>query len=138
MTSQHSTMNDCQIATEGDLVVVRALLRNYSQAVGLSVLDMTKLITAGSELARNILKYASSRGGKMVITEVSAGHRLGVRAVFVDEGPGIPNIEKAMQDGFSTGGSMGIGQPGAKRLSDEFSIASEEGKTVVTIVKWKR
>lgn len=138
MSAQQSSIDHCRITGELDLVMVRALLRNYSLAAGLSVLDMTKLITAGSELARNIIKYADGCDGQMKIDEVSSGHRRGVRATFIDTGPGIPNLDKAMQDGFSTGGSMGIGLPGAKRLSDEFSIESKPGQTVVTIIKWKR
>jgi serine/threonine-protein kinase RsbT len=117
---------------------VRALLRAHSRRVGFSLVDETKLITAGSEIARNILKYAGDVGGQLVVQELSQGGRNGLRAVFSDRGPGIADVAMAMTDGYSTGGSLGIGLPGARRLVDEFDLKSvpREG-TTVTLIKWK-
>lgn len=131
--------DECHIRSEADLVAVRAMLRNRGVAVGLGMVDLTKFITAGSELARNILKYAGGKGGKLLVEVVGDNRRKGVRAVFDDQGPGIENIELALVDGYSTGSSMGLGLPGAKRLSDEFHIESAPGRgTRVVIVRWKR
>ena len=120
-------------------MAVRASLRVQSDIAGLAQVAQTKLITAGSELARNILKYAGEQGGQMSISLVWAGERRGVRAIFSDQGPGIPDIAAAMKDGYSTGGSLGLGLPGARRLVDEFSLESAPGKgTVITITQWRR
>jgi serine/threonine-protein kinase RsbT len=127
----------CRIATESDLLRVRLLLRERSRELGL--VDQTKLITAGSELSRNILKYAGAAGGHVRVDIVQQEHRRGVRAVFTDAGPGIADVELALKDGYSTGGSLGLGLPGARRLVDEFSIHSSVGQgTTVKIVKWIR
>jgi serine/threonine-protein kinase RsbT len=102
----------------------------------MSVLNQTKLITAASELARNMMKYAG--GGSVLIEVVSKGRDSGVRLTFADKGPGIANVEQAMRDGFSTGKSLGLGLPGARRLVSEFDIQSEPGKgTTVRLIKWK-
>ena len=127
----------CPIAGELDLLRVRQLLREYSRGLGL--VDQTKLVTAGSELARNILKYGGPRGGHMQLEVIEREHKRGVRAVFTDRGPGIADLGLAMQDGYSSSGSLGLGLPGARRLVDEFSIHSAAGEgTAVTIVKWMR
>lgn len=131
--------DDCPIRSEPDLVLVRALMRQHGNLAGLGMVDLTKFITAGSELARNILKYAGAKGGQMRIAVISAGAKQGVRATFLDEGPGIADHQQALQDGYSSGGSLGLGLPGARRLSDEFTLESVPGRgTVVTIVRWKR
>jgi serine/threonine-protein kinase RsbT len=128
----------CAIGGEADLLRVRQLLRERSREVGLGLVDQTKVITAGSELARNILKYGGGRG-RMDLEILSKDRRNGLRAVFADQGPGIPNIDRAMEDGYSSGGSLGLGLPGARRLVDDFLIDSTVGKgTTVTIVKWTR
>jgi len=102
----------------------------------MSILNQTKLITATSELVRNLLKYGG--GGKVVIESVSNGRDNGVRVSFIDNGPGIADLTLAMKDGYSTGRSLGLGLPGTKRLVNEFDIQSELGKgTTVTIIKWK-
>jgi serine/threonine-protein kinase RsbT len=102
----------------------------------MSLVNQTKLITAASELVRNMLKYAG--GGVTTIEVVSKGRENGVRLIFEDKGPGIPDIAQAMKDGFSTGKSLGLGLPGAKRLASEFEIKSTVGKgTTVTLIKWK-
>jgi serine/threonine-protein kinase RsbT len=127
------------IGEESDLLRVRSVLRAEAQDVGMGLTAATKLITAGSELARNIVRYALHGRGELFIERVRDGERQGVRAVFSDAGPGIANVEEAMRDGFSTAGSLGLGLPGTRRLVDEFSIDSEPGRgTTVVIVQWSR
>lgn len=124
------------IVREQDVIPFRNRLKEHAVKIGMSLVNQTKIITAGSELVRNMLKYA--KGGKVYIEVVSKGRENGIRMVFEDTGPGIPNIEQAMKDGFSTGKSLGLGLPGAKRLVSEFKLQSEVGKgTTVTVVKWK-
>ncbi|HEX4373277.1 MAG TPA: anti-sigma regulatory factor [Puia sp.] len=121
---------------EQDVVPCRNRVKEYAGKIGMGLVNQTKLITAASELVRNMLRYAS--GGKVTIEVISKGRDNGIRIVFSDEGPGIKNIEIAMKDGYSTGKSLGLGLPGTKRLVNEFDIKSELGKgTVVTIIKWK-
>jgi serine/threonine-protein kinase RsbT len=106
--------------------------------VGLGLVDQTKLVTAGSELARNILKYAGG-SGQMQLELLKVERRQGLRAVFADSGPGIANLSLALTDGYSTSGGLGLGLPGARRLVDDFHIDSTVGKgTTVAIVKWAR
>jgi serine/threonine-protein kinase RsbT len=127
------------IAEEADLLKVRSMLRAEALNVGMGLTAATKLITAGSELARNIVRYALHGRGEVTIERVSDRERQGVRAVFSDKGPGIANVEDAMRDGFSTAGSLGLGLPGTRRLVDEFSIKSEPGRgTTVVIAQWSR
>jgi serine/threonine-protein kinase RsbT len=127
------------IIMEADLIAVRQALRGQAQRAGLGLVDETKLVTAGSELARNVLKYATGSRGSVRVEQVRARGRRGVRATFRDEGPGIEDVEAALRDGFSTGGSLGLGLPGAKRLTDEMTIDSAPGSgTTVVIVKWGR
>jgi len=124
------------IIREVDVIPFRNRLREYAIKVGMSLVNQTKIITAASELARNMLKYAN--GGQATIEVLSKGRENGIRLVFKDEGPGIADVNLAMKDGFSTGKSMGLGLPGTKRLVSEFFIASEVGKgTTVTVIKWK-
>lgn len=127
------------ISDEADLIRVRKILRTEAEAVGLNLVDATKLITAGSELARNILNYATGRRGRISIEQVYRQGRRGVRATFADDGPGIDDIEAALTDGFSTRGSLGLGLPGARRLVDDMTLTSAAGSgTTVVIVKWQR
>jgi serine/threonine-protein kinase RsbT len=131
-------LSGCAIGGEADLLRVRQLLRERSKQLGMGLVDQTKVITAGSELARNILKYGGGVG-RMEVETLSDDARRGIRVVFADHGPGIANIPKAMEDGYSTSGSLGLGLPGARRLVDDFAIDSTVGKgTTVTIVKWTR
>lgn len=124
------------IVRETDVIPFRNRLKEYANKIGLSLVNQTKIITAASELARNMLKYAG--GGKVDIEVVNKGKENGLRLIFVDEGPGIKDVKQAMQDGFSTGKSLGLGLPGTKRLVSEFAIESEVGKgTKVTVTKWK-
>ncbi len=118
------------------MVRLRQMVRDRAIAAGLSLVDQTKIVTAASELGRNTLIYGG--GGKVIVTLVEEGGRRGVRLEFSDEGPGIPDIAKALSNGFTTGGGLGLGLGGAKRLSDEFHIDSAPGNgTRIVIVKWK-
>jgi len=124
------------IEREQDVVPFRNRVKEYAVKTGMSLVNQTKLITGASELVRNMLKYA--KGGKVIIEVLSTGRESGIRLIFEDKGPGIPDIEQAMQDGFTTGKSMGLGLPGTRRLMNEFNIISEVGKgTTVTVIKWK-
>jgi serine/threonine-protein kinase RsbT len=127
---------EIQLRSSEDVVRLRQVVRDRSVAAGLSLVDQTKIITAASELGRNTLTYGG--GGKVIAAIVSDNGRRGVRLEFIDEGPGIADIGKALTDGFTTGGGLGLGLGGAKRLSDEFDIDSSPGRgTRVTIVRWK-
>jgi serine/threonine-protein kinase RsbT len=124
------------IEKEQDVVPYRNRVKEHAVKIGMSLVNQTKLITAASELVRNMLKYAN--GGIATIEVISRGRDNGIRLVFSDQGPGIPDIKLALKDGFSTGKSLGIGLPGAKRLVSEFDLKSIVGKgTTVTIIKWK-
>jgi serine/threonine-protein kinase RsbT len=124
-----------RVVTERDLVALREELRKRAREVGMSLTVETKLITAGSELGRNMVLYAG--GGEVAIEVVREAGRVGVQATFEDHGPGIADIALAMQDGYSTSRSLGMGLPGAKRLVDRFDIASQVGKgTRVQVVTW--
>ena len=127
---------DFVVAREQDVVPLRNKVRDAAVKAGMSILNQTKLITAASELVRNMLKYGG--GGSVAIETVNNGRDNGVRLVFADKGPGIPDIEMAMKDGYSTGKSLGLGLPGTKRLVNVFDIKSTVGEgTTVTIIKWK-
>jgi serine/threonine-protein kinase RsbT len=134
---QATDVAELPIASGDDVVRVRQAVRARAQAVKLSLVDQTKLVTAASELARNTLVHGGS-GSARVETVQRAG-RSGVRAVFVDDGPGIPDLDLAMTPGWTSGGGMGLGLSGAKRLVDEFDIDTAAGRgTCVTVVKWSR
>jgi serine/threonine-protein kinase RsbT len=123
------------VVREQDVVPFRNRVREYAVRIRMGLVNQTKLITAASELVRNMLNYAN--GGKIRIEIVSRGRDNGIRLTFVDTGPGIKDIGLAMKDGWSTGRSLGLGLPGTKRLVNEFNIQSEAGKgTTVTIIKW--
>jgi serine/threonine-protein kinase RsbT len=124
------------IQTEYDIVNVRKLVREWAVQAQFSLVNQTKLMTAASELARNIYKYAGT--GTMEMNLLNDGKRSGIQLIFIDQGPGIANIELAMTDGFTTGGSLGMGLSGSKRLVNEFDIHSEPGHgTQVAIVLWR-
>ena len=119
-----------------DVVRVRQEVRVRSVAAGFSLVDQTKFVTAASELARNTLDHGG--GGQVRIESVELDGRRGVRLTFEDEGPGIPDIARALQDGFTTGNGLGLGLGGAKRLTNEFNIESRPGEgTRVMIARWK-
>lgn len=138
-------MTDVQIAetstvdvhVDQDVVRVRQVMRTLAVSAALSLVDQTKIVTAASELARNTLIYGG--GGKAVLELVHDGRRHGVRAEFADDGPGISDIGLALSDGYTTGGGLGLGLSGARRLVDEFSLDSAPGQgTRVVITKWGR
>ncbi len=131
-----STSETMPIRAESDVVMVRQRARAVASAAGLGLVDVTKLVTATSELARNALIYGG--GGTARIETLQDGIRKGVRLTFEDQGPGIENIEMAMTDGWTSGNGMGLGLSGAKRLSNEFDIHSVPGQgTRVMIARWK-
>ena len=124
------------IQREPDVVFLRNKTREFAVKIGMSLVGQTKLITAASEIVRNMLRYAN--GGEATLEIILRNNIKGVRLTFTDKGPGISDVRQAMQDGFSTGKSLGLGLPGAKRLSNEFEIKSELGQgTTVTIIRWK-
>ena len=128
--------NTVPIRSGEDVVRVRQEVRRCAIEAGLGLVDQTKIVTAASELARNTLDYG--KGGHAVVDIVQNGTRRGVRIVFEDNGPGIPDIELALKDGYTTGKGMGLGLGGARRLCNEFTIESTQGKgTSVTIARWK-
>jgi serine/threonine-protein kinase RsbT len=119
-----------------DVVVVRQHVRAMAIEAGLKLVDQTKIVTAASELARNTVIYGG--GGTLLLETVTNGIRIGVRLTFEDHGPGIADVELAMKDGYTTGGGLGLGLSGAKRLSNEFEIASKPGEgTRITITRWR-
>ena len=125
------------VSTDQDVVRVRQLVRTVAVQVKLSLVDQTKLVTAASELARNTLVYGG--GGAVEVELVANSRRNGIRIVFADEGPGIADLDLALTDGYTTGGGLGLGLSGARRLVDEFAIDTEVGRgTSITIVKWCR
>ena len=125
------------ILSDMDVAAARIAVRDWARQIELTVLDLTKVMTAASELARNALIHGG--GGTMQLQVVSQGSRKGLRATFSDRGPGIPEIDLAMQDGYTSGGGMGIGLPGARRLVNEFALSTEPGGgTSVTILRWQR
>ncbi|WP_230383857.1 anti-sigma regulatory factor [Pedobacter endophyticus] len=127
--------DNIQVQKEQDVVLLRNRVREVAVKIKMGLVNQTKLITAASELLRNMLRYGG--GGECLIEVVTRGRDNGVRLTFKDQGPGISDIAAAMKDGFSTGKSLGLGLPGAKRLSNEFDIKSKPGEgTVVMILKW--
>jgi serine/threonine-protein kinase RsbT len=125
------------LQSDVDVAAARRGVTELAREIGLSSLDRTRVVTAASELARNTVIYG--RGGVMSLEIVRDGGREGLRLTFEDRGPGIADIRRALDDGYSTGGGMGIGLPGARRLVNEFELTSTEGVgTRVTILRWKR
>ncbi|ONK23509.1 anti-sigma regulatory factor [Siminovitchia sp. FSL H7-0308] len=126
-----------KISNEWDIVAVRQLGRNAAKELGFGVVDQARITTAISELARNIFLYAGE--GKVWIEKEFLDGKKGLKIIAQDQGPGIEDIRRVMEDGYSTSGGLGAGLPGVKRLMDDFNIESEPGKgTVVTAVKWLR
>jgi serine/threonine-protein kinase RsbT len=124
------------IQSQEDVVRVRQVTRERAVSLGFSLVDQTKLITAASELARNTLIHGG--GGEVSIEVLNEGARKGVRLVFSDTGPGIVDINLALKDGYTTGGGLGLGLSGARRLSNEFSVDSKPGEgTRVAITRWR-
>ena len=124
------------IRTAPDIVAVRQVVRTRCLAIGMGLVDLTKIVTAASEIARNTLDYGN--GGTLLLEELRDGLRAGVRLTFQDEGPGIPDIPRALTDGYTSGGGMGLGMGGTKRLVDDFVLESTVGVgTRIAITKWK-
>ena len=124
------------VREQHDIVSVRQVVRSWSLGLGLGLVDLTKLVTAASEIARNTVEYGG--GGSLTIEELRDGVRRGVRLIFEDQGQGIEDVERAMTDGYTSGSGMGLGLGGTKRLVDQFEIESTPGQgTRVAITKWK-
>jgi serine/threonine-protein kinase RsbT len=124
------------MTSDEHVVGLRKLVREHAIALKLSLIDQTKLVTAASELARNTIKYGG--GGKVLMVTLEDGLRRGLRLVFVDDGPGIADVQQALRDGYTSGGGLGLGLGGAKRLVDDFDIDTQAGAgTAVAITKWK-
>lgn len=124
------------VTTENDIVYVRQNVRKWAVEMKFSLVEQTKMVTAASELARNLLIYGG--GGEVQLEQLQEGSRLGLRVIFVDQGPGIADIEQALKDGFTSGKGMGLGLGGAKRLVTDFDIKSAPGQgTRITTTKWR-
>jgi serine/threonine-protein kinase RsbT len=124
------------IQSSEDVVSVRQAVRQRAVELGFNLVDQTKIVTAASELARNTVQYGG--GGRVTIESVEAPGRQGLRLTFEDDGPGIADVELAMRDGYTTGGGLGLGLSGARRLSSEFHIDSAPGKgTRIVITRWR-
>lgn len=124
------------IRSAQDLVLVRQAVRTWAAELRFSLVEQTKMVTAASELARNTLDYG--RGGHVTLQILQEGLRKGLRLSFEDQGPGIPDIELALRDGYTSGGGMGLGLGGARRLVNDFDIVSKVGEgTRVTVTRWK-
>lgn len=124
------------LKSSNDVVLARQRVRQRAMELRFTLVDLTKLVTAASELGRNTLDHG--KGGAMTIEQVGVGGRVGLKLTFEDQGPGIPDVEMALKDGFTTGSGMGLGLGGSKRLVNEFSIDTVPGKgTRITVVRWK-
>ena len=124
------------LGSSEDVVVVRQVVRALAVKLGFSLVDQTKMVTAASELARNTVDYGG--GGTVRLQTVTDGKRIGLRLTFEDKGPGIEDLALALKDGYTSGGGLGLGLGGAKRLSNEFEIVSRPGEgTRVSIARWR-
>src|SRR5262245_14028860 len=130
---KHETL---PVRSETDVVLVRQVVRKWAAELTFSLVDQTKIVTAASELARNTLIHGG--GGTVRLEALAEGVRKGLRLTFEDQGPGIPDVELALRDGYTTGGGLGLGLSGSKRLVSQFDIDSRVGEgTRVTVIKWK-
>jgi serine/threonine-protein kinase RsbT len=128
--------DELPIQSPSDIVVARQAVRSAATGLGFSLVDQTKMVTAASELARNTLDYGG--GGVIRILHIEENPRKGLRLEFEDHGPGIPDVQLALKDGYTTGGGLGLGLGGARRLVNDFAIESQPGQgTRVTITRWK-
>ncbi len=127
----HHELND-----EAALVDARGFIKLHAKDMGFSMLNQTKIVTAASELGRNVLEHGL--GGSVLCESLGAGERMGIRLTFEDSGPGIENLELALSDGYTSKNGLGLGLSGSKRLMDEFEILTEVGVgTTIVVVKWK-
>jgi serine/threonine-protein kinase RsbT len=130
-----STILELPLKAQEDVVTVRQVVRKHAVSIGLSLIDQTKFVTAASELGRNTVIHGG--GGSAQVEIIEQGSKRGIRLTFTDQGPGISDIERAMRDGYTSGGGLGLGLGGAKRLASEFKIESTPGiGTRVTITQW--
>lgn len=137
MTPGQGEAHVLPLKTDEDVVRLRKQVREDLVALGFSLIDQTKMVTAASELARNTLRYGG--GGEAHMYHLTDGNRRGLSLSFVDQGPGIEDIGLALTDGYTSGGGLGLGLSGAKRLADEFEIDTAPGRgTTVKIAKWKK
>lgn len=135
---ERNDTGECHIGSEGDIVTCRKIIRNVTTVAGFGMTDVTRIVTAVSELARNVYVHSKS-DGVMRWSVLQQPGKVGIELIFQDYGKGIPNIEQAMEAGFTTAGSMGMGLSGVKRLMDEMQVTSEvDVGTTVKIVKWGR
>jgi serine/threonine-protein kinase RsbT len=135
MTNQRE--GQVRIESESDIITVRKVVRDTARALGFGVTDVTRIVTAASELTRNVYLYASS--GVMRWRQLDTSGIVGLELIFEDQGPGMADVEQAMEPGYSTSGGLGLGLPGAKRLMDDMDIQSAVGKgTTVKVRKWRR
>ncbi|HLJ86090.1 MAG TPA: anti-sigma regulatory factor [Candidatus Angelobacter sp.] len=124
------------IQSSADVVIARQAVRAWTLELKFGLVDQTKMVTAASELARNTLEHGG--GGSMTMELINNGVRKGLRLIFEDRGPGIPNIERALEDGFTTKSGMGLGLGGSRKLVNDFEISSKAGEgTRVTVTRWK-
>ncbi len=131
-----SLLEQLTIRSGSDVVAVRQAVRTHATRLGFSLIDLTKLVTAASELARNAYDYGG--GGEVTLEALDEGNRRGLRVTFRDEGPGIPDVQLALKDGYTTGTGLGLGLGGARRLVNDFHIESKVGQgTKVVIARWK-
>jgi serine/threonine-protein kinase RsbT len=125
-----------QVNHSTDIVLVRQRVREWAIELGFSLVDQTKMVTAASEMARNMIDFATK--GTVYMEIINQGDRKGMKLTFEDRGPGIPDLEMAMKDGYTTRGGLGLGMSGSKRLVNEFNVSSRVGEgTRVTIARWK-
>jgi serine/threonine-protein kinase RsbT len=137
MTSAMAAAGELPIQSESDIVIARRTIREFATQVGFGQTDVTRIVTAASELARNVFRYAGE--GMMRWRSIQTNSRTGIELQFVDHGPGIQDIDLAMQEGYSTSRGLGMGLPGAKRLMDDLEIQSVVGQgTTATLRKWRR
>jgi serine/threonine-protein kinase RsbT len=124
------------VTTSDDVVRVRQAVRMNAVKAGFSLVDQTKIVTAASEIARNTVDYGG--GGTLLIELLREGPRRGLKLTFADDGPGIPDLDRALTDGYTTGNGLGLGLSGAKRLCNEFAVKSTPGRgTIVTLARWR-
>ena len=137
MSAELQAQGVVRIDDESHIVTVRKTVRDATTHLGFGLTDITRIVTAASELARNVFHYAGT--GIMRWRELDEDTRIGIELTFEDHGPGIANVEQAMQEGYSTSGGLGMGLPGTKRLMDEMEIRSKNGQgTTITVRKWRR
>jgi serine/threonine-protein kinase RsbT len=134
---ENETNGEVQIVDESHIVTIRKTIREIATRLGFGITDVTRIVTAGSELARNVYHYAKT--GVMRWSVLETSDRVGIQLTFEDHGPGIRDVEEAFAPGYSTSGGLGMGLPGTKRLMDEMELSSQVGLgTTVTVRKWRR